>query len=111
MPCSLPHCFRPRSYVNTTACKSAVSYIDGDRGILRYRGYPIEQLAERSNFLEVRSSSSSSSGSSSGSRSRSRSGAVDYSDTTVHCACCTGRSCREAAGMPADRLRQCPHHA
>ncbi|PSC76850.1 citrate synthase [Micractinium conductrix] len=40
-------------YVNTTACKSAISYIDGDAGILRYRGYPIEQLAERSNFLEV----------------------------------------------------------
>jgi citrate synthase len=38
-----------------------VSYIDGDRGILRYRGYPIEQLAERSNFLEARASSSSSS--------------------------------------------------
>ena len=40
-------------YVNTTACHSRVSYIDGDRGILRYRGYPIEQLAEQSNFLEV----------------------------------------------------------
>ena len=44
----------PFSYVNTSACKSRVSYIDGDRGILRYRGYPIEQLAERSNFLEAR---------------------------------------------------------
>lgn len=44
----------PRSYVNTSACKSRVSYIDGDRGVLRYRGYPIEQLAERSSFLEVR---------------------------------------------------------
>lgn len=42
------------SYVNTTACISRVSFIDGDKGILRYRGYPIEQLAERSNFLEVR---------------------------------------------------------
>ena len=41
------------SYVNTTACKSTVSYIDGDKGILRYRGYPIEELAERSSFLEV----------------------------------------------------------
>lgn len=40
-------------YVNTTACKSSVSYIDGEAGILRYRGYPIEQLAERSNLLEV----------------------------------------------------------
>jgi citrate synthase len=40
-------------YVNTVACRSRVSYIDGDAGILRYRGYPIEQLAERSNFLEV----------------------------------------------------------
>jgi citrate synthase len=40
-------------FLNTAACRSAVSYIDGDRGILRYRGYPIEQLAERSTFLET----------------------------------------------------------
>jgi citrate synthase len=40
-------------YGNTGACKSAITYIDGDAGILRYRGYPIEELAERSNFLEV----------------------------------------------------------
>src|SRR5690349_18688514 len=41
------------SYGNTAACKSKVAYIDGDKGILRYRGYPIEQLAERSSYLEV----------------------------------------------------------
>jgi citrate synthase len=40
-------------FMNTAMCRSAVTYIDGDRGILRYRGYPIEQLAERSTFLEV----------------------------------------------------------
>jgi citrate synthase len=40
-------------YGNTAACTSAITYIDGDAGILRYRGYPIEQLAERSSFLEV----------------------------------------------------------
>jgi citrate synthase len=40
-------------YANTAACASAITYIDGDAGILRYRGYPIEQLAERSSFLEV----------------------------------------------------------
>ncbi len=40
-------------FVNTASCKSAVTYIDGDRGILEYRGYPIEQLAEKSSFLEV----------------------------------------------------------
>ncbi len=40
-------------YGNTAACKSTITYIDGDKGILRYRGYPIEQLAEQSNFLEV----------------------------------------------------------
>ena len=40
-------------YVNTTAVKSCISFIDGDKGILRYRGYPIEQLAEHSSFLEV----------------------------------------------------------
>jgi citrate synthase len=40
-------------FVNTAACSSAITYIDGDRGILRYRGYPIEQLAAQSSFLEV----------------------------------------------------------
>jgi citrate synthase len=40
-------------FVNTAACTSAITYIDGDHGILRYRGYPIEQLAEHSSFLEV----------------------------------------------------------
>ena len=38
---------------STAACKSSITYIDGDKGILRYRGYPIEQLAEQSTFLEV----------------------------------------------------------
>jgi citrate synthase len=38
---------------NTAACRSTITYIDGDAGILRYRGYPIEQLAEKSSFLEV----------------------------------------------------------
>jgi citrate synthase len=38
---------------NTAACESAITYIDGDAGILRYRGIPIEQLAEHSNFIEV----------------------------------------------------------
>ncbi|MCW2608298.1 MAG: citrate synthase [Frankiales bacterium] len=40
-------------FVNTAACSSAITYIDGDAGILRYRGYPIEQLAEKASFLEV----------------------------------------------------------
>jgi citrate synthase len=40
-------------YVNTGSCQSAVTFLDGEKGILRYRGYPIEQLAERSSFLEV----------------------------------------------------------
>ncbi|MEU5726745.1 MULTISPECIES: citrate synthase [unclassified Micromonospora] len=40
-------------FVNTASCSSAITYIDGDAGILRYRGYPIEQLAENSSFLEV----------------------------------------------------------
>jgi citrate synthase len=41
------------AYMQTAACKSAITFIDGDAGILRYRGYPIEQLAEHSSFLEV----------------------------------------------------------
>ena len=40
-------------FVNTASCRSSVTYIDGDKGILEYRGYPIEQLAEKSTFLEV----------------------------------------------------------
>jgi len=40
-------------FANTAACKSAITFIDGDTGILRYRGYPIEQLAEKSTFLET----------------------------------------------------------
>ena len=41
------------AFVNTASCRSRVTFIDGDRGILRYRGYPIEQLAERSTYLET----------------------------------------------------------
>ena len=41
------------AFLNTASCRSAITYIDGDRGILRYRGYPIEELAEHSTFLEV----------------------------------------------------------
>lgn len=40
-------------YLNTAPVRSAICYIDGDEGILRYRGYPIEELAESSSFLEV----------------------------------------------------------
>jgi len=40
-------------FVNTAACSFAITYIDGDAGILRYRGYPIEQLAENADFIEV----------------------------------------------------------
>lgn len=41
------------SYANTGSCESAITFLDGEKGILRYRGYPIEQLAEKSSFLEV----------------------------------------------------------
>jgi len=41
------------AFLNTASVRSAITYIDGDAGILRYRGYPIEQLAERSTYLEV----------------------------------------------------------
>ncbi|HEV8335400.1 MAG TPA: citrate synthase [Candidatus Polarisedimenticolia bacterium] len=41
------------AFTNTASCKSAVTYIDGERGVLNYRGYPIEQLAEKSSYLEV----------------------------------------------------------
>jgi citrate synthase len=41
------------AFLNTASCRSAITFIDGDRGILRYRGYPIEELAEKCTFLEV----------------------------------------------------------
>ena len=40
-------------FMNTASCQSRITYIDGDRGILRYRGYPIEQIAEKSTYLET----------------------------------------------------------
>src|SRR5947208_13895613 len=41
------------AYGNTGSCKSAITFIDGEKGVLRYRGYPIEELAQSSTFLEV----------------------------------------------------------
>jgi citrate synthase len=41
------------AFMNTASCRSTITYIDGDRGILEYRGYPIEQLAEKSSYVEV----------------------------------------------------------
>src|SRR6187455_2178113 len=40
-------------FLNTASCRSSITYIDGDKGILRYRGYPVDQLAEHATFLEV----------------------------------------------------------
>src|SRR5574342_111548 len=40
-------------FMNTASCKSRITFIDGDKGILNYRGYPIEELAEQSNHLET----------------------------------------------------------
>jgi citrate synthase len=41
------------AFLNTAAVRSSITFIDGERGILRYRGYPIEQLAEQSTYLET----------------------------------------------------------
>src|ERR1700727_2389830 len=41
------------AFQNTANCRSAITFIDGDKGILRYRGYPIEELANRATFLDV----------------------------------------------------------
>ena len=41
------------AFMNTASCRSSITYIDGERGVLEYRGYPIEELAERCTFLEV----------------------------------------------------------
>src|SRR5213593_3805133 len=41
------------AFMNTAACRSSITFIDGDKGILEYRGYPIEQLAEKSTYLET----------------------------------------------------------
>ena len=47
------HITLDHGFMNTASCESTITYIDGDKGILRYRGYPIEQLAEQSTFLET----------------------------------------------------------
>ena len=41
------------AFTNTASCKSKITFIDGDKGILRYRGFPIEELAEHSTYLET----------------------------------------------------------
>ena len=41
------------AFMNTASCRSSITFIDGDKGILRHRGYPIEQLAEKCSYLEV----------------------------------------------------------
>jgi len=41
------------AFLNTASCRSAITFIDGEKGILRYRGYPIEELARRVSFLDV----------------------------------------------------------
>ena len=41
------------AFQNTAACRSRITFIDGDKGVLEYRGYPIDQLAERSTYLET----------------------------------------------------------
>jgi citrate synthase len=41
------------AFMNTASCQSKITFIDGEKGILRYRGYPIEELAEKSNYLET----------------------------------------------------------
>ena len=50
---STGHVALDHGFMNTASCESAITYIDGDEGILRYRGYPIEQLAQHSTFLET----------------------------------------------------------
>src|SRR5687767_1409834 len=40
-------------FLNTSSCRSSITYIDGDKGILRYRGYPVDQLAEQATYLET----------------------------------------------------------
>src|SRR5262245_52504088 len=41
------------AFMNTASCQSKITFVDGERGILRYRGYPIEELAEKSTYLET----------------------------------------------------------
>src|SRR5204863_3611797 len=41
------------AFMNTASCRSAITFLDGERGILEYRGYPIDQLAEHASYLEV----------------------------------------------------------
>ena len=47
------HITLDNGFANTGSCRSAITFLNGEQGILRYRGYPIEQLSERSRFMEV----------------------------------------------------------
>jgi hypothetical protein len=105
------------AFTNTASCRSKVTFIDGEKGILRYRGYPIEELAERSNYLEVaylvsRASSPTSSISAPGKRiSRltrwcmrtSRPSCRVSATTPIRWGCWWGRSARCRRSIPTPR--------
>ena len=81
------------AFMNTASCRSAITFLDGDAGVLEYRGYPIEQLAEHSTYLEVAYLLSTAS---CPRRRSSRSGRT-RSRSTPSCTRTSSRSCRAFA--------------
>ena len=111
------------AFMNTAACRSRITFIDGDKGILLYRGYPIEQLAEHSDFLETvlpdpvrraahgaaargldRATSTCTRCSTRTSRSSSRGSAT----TRTRWACSSARSARSRPSIPTPRTSSTP---
>ena len=105
------------AFTNTASCKSRITYIDGDKGILRYRGYPIEELAEKSTYLETAylivkgelpNASTSRCGSTTSRSTRwctrtSRSSWTDSATTRTRWACWSARSARSRPSIPTRR--------
>ena len=86
-------------YGATASCESKITYIDGDEGVLLYRGYPIEQLAEKSDFLEVCLPAAE--------RRAAERGAARGVPARASCAtpCCTSRSAASSTASAAMRTR------
>ena len=111
------------AFMNTASCRSAITYIDGDKGILEYRGYPIEQLAEQSTYLEVAyllvhgelpdPASSSTSGSTRSRSTRSctrtsRASCRASATTPTRWGCCSARSARSRPSTPTPTTSATP---
>ena len=106
------------AFTNTASCRSRITFIDGDKGILHYRGYPIEELAEKSNYLEtaylivkgeLRTRSTTIAGRTTSRSTRwctraSRRSWRAIATTRIRWGCCSGRSARSRRFTPTPMI-------